>query len=161
YDSSAISRSLLSRLGLNDPERGPYFWLIPPGAPVNVLADGNGTRKATRVPPGAPVSVASERIAAGKHLPGWQIALTVVGPVSDEENAKRRIAIYSWLGFLTIAVMAVLAALAGSFFRRQIRVASLKTDLVAAVSHELKTPLASMKLLVESLLSSETFDPKR
>ncbi len=161
YDSNALSRMLLSHLGLNDPGRGATFWLIPPGAAVNVLTDENGTRRATRVPAGVTTILGNERIAAGAHLPGWQIALTVIGPVSDEVNAKRRIAVYSWLGFLTIGVMAVLAALAGSFFRRQMRVASLKTDLVAAVSHELKTPLASMKLLVESLLSSETLDPKR
>ena len=38
-------------------------------------------------------------------------------------------------------------------FRRQMRLTRLKNDLVATVSHELKTPLASIRLLVDTLLS--------
>src|SRR6185369_3488518 len=68
---------------------------------------------------------------------------------------------YLWIGFLTIATVAVLAVIGAQILRRQMRIAHLKTDLVAAVSHELKTPLSSMKLLVESLLSGEQFEPGR
>jgi signal transduction histidine kinase len=45
--------------------------------------------------------------------------------------------------------------------RRQLRLTSLKTDLVSAVSHELKTPLASMRLLVDSLLEDEPLDAQK
>jgi signal transduction histidine kinase len=55
--------------------------------------------------------------------------------------------------------MALMGAFTGNVFRRQMRLASLKTDLVAAVSHELKTPLASMRLLVDSLLEESAPDP--
>jgi signal transduction histidine kinase len=68
---------------------------------------------------------------------------------------------YVWTGLLVIAAVAVLAGLGGQVLRRQMRIAHLKADLVAAVSHELKTPLTSMKVLVESLLSGEHLDPGR
>ena len=62
---------------------------------------------------------------------------------------------------LAIAVVAVTALLAGQAVRRQWQAARLKTDLVAAVSHELKTPLASMRLLVDTLLDDEAPDSQK
>jgi signal transduction histidine kinase len=43
-------------------------------------------------------------------------------------------------------------------FRRQMRLTRLKNDLLATVSHELKTPLASIRLLVDTLLDAKEFD---
>jgi signal transduction histidine kinase len=62
---------------------------------------------------------------------------------------------------LAIAVVAITSLIAGQALRRQWRLARMKTDLVAAVSHELKTPLASVRLLVDSLLEDEKPDAQR
>jgi len=51
-----------------------------------------------------------------------------------------------------VGVIAVLAVALAGYLGRQIRVTRLKNDLIATVSHELKTPLSSMRVLVDTLL---------
>jgi signal transduction histidine kinase len=87
--------------------------------------------------------------------PDWQIAV----PRPDSVSAVRTRAFpYLWVGFLAIAVVAVSSLIAGQALRRQWQIARLKTDLVAAVSHELKTPISSVRLLVDSLLEDDRPD---
>jgi signal transduction histidine kinase len=87
--------------------------------------------------------------------PEWQITV----PRPDSTSATRGRAFpYLWIGFLAIAVVAVSSLIAGQALRRQWQIARLKTDLVAAVSHELKTPISSVRLLVDSLLEEERPD---
>ena len=74
--------------------------------------------------------------------------------------AEQRIAAYVWIGVLVFAAVIVLAALALRLVRRQMALTQLRNDLVANVTHELKTPLSSMRLLVETLLDSERLDEK-
>jgi signal transduction histidine kinase len=109
-------------------------------------------------PPGRPLRASSQWADAGPRLPGWRISREAE---AFGGSAQEQIAAYLWIGFLAIGAMAVLAAIMGRILRRQMRIAHLKTDLVAAVSHELKTPLSSMKLLVESLLGGQDFEPQR
>src|SRR5258708_3319096 len=56
--------------------------------------------------------------------------------------------------------MSVLGLLIARGFGRQVALARLKNDLVATVSHELKTPLTAMRALVDTLLDTERFDEK-
>jgi signal transduction histidine kinase len=109
------------------------------------------------VPPGE--SPQGDNVNVGAMLPNWQLALTVVDTKWMDESARSRMASYLWAGYLLVGAMAITGLLAGQFFRKQVRLARLKTDLVSAVSHELKTPLASMRLLVDSLLEDPAFDP--
>jgi signal transduction histidine kinase len=103
---------------------------------------------------------ADEGIAASPLLPGWQIAYTLLDSQRAQEASRQRTATYLWAGTLAIAVLAVGGLLLWQAFHRQLRLTRLRTDLMAAVSHELKTPLASMRLLVDSLLEDEP-DRKR
>jgi signal transduction histidine kinase len=49
------------------------------------------------------------------------------------------------------AGIVLLSILIAAYLRRQVRLTRLKNDLIATASHELKTPLASMHLLVDTL----------
>jgi signal transduction histidine kinase len=89
------------------------------------------------------------------------VAFSLQDAVTVDEGSRRRTATYLWAGTLAIAVLAVAGLLLWQSFRRQMRLTRLRTDLVAAVSHELKTPLASMRLLVDSLLDDEELDRRK
>jgi signal transduction histidine kinase len=105
-------------------------------------------------PPGSAPPAADESMAAGSALPGWQISISMPGQEFDA-MAKRRVASYVWIGLLAISFVAVSALAAGQLLRHHWQIATLKTDLVAAVSHELKTPVASVRVLVDTLLTDE------
>ncbi|NLY00707.1 MAG: HAMP domain-containing histidine kinase [Rhodopirellula sp.] len=98
---------------------------------------------------------------AGKHLPGWRLALTLADGSRVDATTRARIALYGWTGVVVVVTICLVAGLIASAFRRQLRLAQLKNDLVATVSHELKTPLSSMRLLVDTLLNEERPNPVR
>ena len=110
-----------------------------------------GSRSVFDVAPPAPKS-AAEWTSIGARFPGWRITDPFV---ARDASISPRISHYVWIALLAIAVVLLAALAAGQALRRQWRLARLKTDLVATVSHELKTPLASVRLLVETLLEDE------
>jgi signal transduction histidine kinase len=101
-----------------------------------------------------------QAIAAGPSLPGWQISFVTASDGYQVDAAARgRLLTYLWVGFAGIATVALLGVIAGQTFGRQLRLARLKTDLTAAVSHELRAPLASVRVLVDGLLGDKELDP--
>jgi len=92
------------------------------------------------------------------YLDGWRLALHVGDRRLFDAAAEKQIVAYFWTGTLVIVVIVIVVALFAGAIRRQMRLARLKNDLVATVSHELKTPLSSMRLLVDTLLDDERFD---
>jgi signal transduction histidine kinase len=99
-----------------------------------------------------------EAIAAGPSLPGWQLTYQPLDRSTFEDAARERAAVYVAIAAGGIAAMAAIGALLLRAFRRHLHLARLKTDLVAAVSHEMRTPLASMRVLVDGLLADDALD---
>ena len=110
------------------------------------------------LPPGdeAPVKTLVSR-SAGTFFPGWRLALSLPAAQTLDSSTVERNRLL-WTGVLVVMVTSVLAFLSVRVFRRQLHLANLKNDLVGTVSHELKTPLSSMRLLVDTLLDEEEFD---
>jgi two-component system, OmpR family, phosphate regulon sensor histidine kinase PhoR len=103
----------------------------------------------------------SEAIAAGSWLPGWQLSfMPIESSEFDAEDRQHRL-LYVSVALAGIALIAIVGVAAAGSLRRHLRLARLKTDLVAAASHELRSPLASMRVLVDGLLADESFDPKK
>jgi signal transduction histidine kinase len=115
----------------------------------------------TLVPPDSDTADAFVAVPAGESMPGWQLALSIQDREFLQATAGRQTAVYLWTGILVVAGMGALAVIAVRLVRRQMTLARLKNDLAATVSHELKTPLSSMRVLVETLLDGERFDDQK
>ncbi len=115
---------------------------LPPEVSVTVLPPG------TEPDPEAPFP----SLAVGRPLTGWRLGLVLEDQGLFEGTASRQSTAYLWIGILFIAGITALALLVARQIGRQMKVARLKNDLVATVTHELKTPLSSMRMLVDTLL---------
>ena len=97
----------------------------------------------------------------GAYFPNWKIELFFKpGDVLDQAAGKR-IAMYTWTGTLVILVILAFGAVAAKAIGRQVKLNRLKNDFIATVTHELKTPLASMRVLVDTLLEGHYRDQQQ
>ncbi len=103
----------------------------------------------------------SEAIAAGSWLPGWQLSFMPIESSEFEEDNRQHRVFYVSVALAGIGVIAIVGVVAAGSLRRHLRLARMKTDLVAAASHELRSPLASMRVLVDGLLADATLDPRK
>jgi signal transduction histidine kinase len=95
---------------------------------------------------------------AGEYLPDWQLALWLNGSDPFAAAVDNRMAIYLYGGILAVLIIVALAGLLARHIGRQIHLTRLRNDLIATVSHELKTPLASIRALIETLLEGRYHD---
>jgi signal transduction histidine kinase len=123
---------------------------LPKGVGIAILAPGEETAG------DAPAAI----LPLGSELPGWRLALFLDDRSLFDTEAAKRLRIHVAVASLVIASLSCLAILIARGLSRQVAMARLKNDLVATVSHELKTPLAAMRALVDTLLETEKFDER-
>lgn len=125
---------------------------------VAIARDSGIDGEITLLPPGKESPADLVSIDLGDPLPGWRMALLPGDSVRIDAMIRHRTAIYVCQGVLLVTIVGVLTFLAVRVVQRQTALARLKNDLAATVSHELKTPLASMRVLVDTLLNSDKLD---
>jgi signal transduction histidine kinase len=97
----------------------------------------------------------------GTSFADWTAELYFKGGDVFDRVASERIGLYTWAGVNVIVLIAASGAFAAKALGKQVKLNRLKNDFIATVTHELKTPLASMRVLVDTLLAGNYRDQQQ
>ncbi len=101
---------------------------------------------------------ALETMPAGPGYPGWRLALSLSAHTNAQMEAEQNTSFFLWMGLLVVFSVLLIGGLTTRFILGQLSSTRLKNDLLATVSHELKTPLSSVRMLVDTLLDGHYKD---
>jgi signal transduction histidine kinase len=90
-------------------------------------------------------------VAFGEALPSWRLALYEPTGLSPRDTVRRQAWLFTAAFGLLVGVIALGLGAAYRLVRRESEMARLKADFVANVSHDLKTPLALIRMFGETL----------
>ena len=90
-------------------------------------------------------------IAFGETLPSWRLALYAPEGVSPRDAVRRQTTFFTAVLVLLLGVIALGLGASYRLVRRESEMARLKSDFVANVSHDLKTPVALIRMFGETL----------
>jgi signal transduction histidine kinase len=92
-------------------------------------------------------------IALPPPLPAWRVQLFSADKTLVDDIMHEQIVSYAWMLGSTLALTGIIAAVAGWTLSRRISFTELSNDALTTVAHEMKTPLSSTRMLLETLLA--------
>jgi signal transduction histidine kinase len=90
-------------------------------------------------------------VALGDALPTWRVALYQPAGASARGDMRRQAMLFMAAFFLLLVVIALGLGATYRVIKRETEMARLKSDFVANVSHDLKTPLSLIRMFGETL----------
>jgi signal transduction histidine kinase len=140
--------------GLKPPSKGLRQW-----REVAYAGKGENVRGQHRDKPPTNILASAAQMKLG--VEALRINLFLVNPSALFKYQSART---FWFGSLiTVSFIGALVGLfaAGRAFHRQLQLNSLKSNFVSSVSHELRAPIASVRLLAESLERGKISEPQK
>jgi len=97
----------------------------------------------------------------GQILPRWEVAAYLLDPGALDESARAARLTLWLITLILLGAVGVGSVLVMRSVTYEMRLATQKTDFVSNVSHELKTPLTSIRMFSELLERTEQHDGER
>jgi signal transduction histidine kinase len=97
----------------------------------------------------------------GEVLPHWELAAYLLNPDRLTQSARTLKVTLGLVIAILVAAIAIGSWLIVMDLNRQLALARQKTDFVSNVSHELKTPLTSIRMFSELLADGRVHDPAK
>jgi signal transduction histidine kinase len=126
-----------------------------------ILAVFDGDGQTVYAPGPLAGAQAVQSVTFGERLPNWRLTVYQPADGSPRTAVRRQVMIFMAAFVVLLGVIVAGSVLTWRLMRREAEVAQLKSDFVANVSHDLKTPLSVIRMFGETLEMGRITDEGR